>query len=135
MTLLLPEVWSYLLLSFAFTTRVRLHGASSHGDFSYGVYLYAFVVPQAVAALFPVGHRPLALFATALPITFGCAWLSWNYVEAPFMRRKAISPHLFEPRPRTRFRQREITRHFIPFPQQTPDPRPEACHVFLQGEI
>jgi peptidoglycan/LPS O-acetylase OafA/YrhL len=91
MTLLLPAVWSYLLLSFAFTTRVRLHGAASHGDFSYGVYLYAFVVQQAVAALFPVGHRPLALFATALPITFGCAWLSWNYVEAPFMRRKAIS--------------------------------------------
>jgi peptidoglycan/LPS O-acetylase OafA/YrhL len=91
LTLLLPAVWSYLLMSFAFTTRVRLHDAAARGDFSYGVYLYAFVVQQAVAASLPVSHRPLALFAIALPVTFGCAWLSWTYVESPFMRRKAIS--------------------------------------------
>jgi peptidoglycan/LPS O-acetylase OafA/YrhL len=85
--LVLPVAGSYLLLSFAFSTRIRWHGFASRGDVSYGLYLYAFIVQQAI--VYALGIRsPLLLFATALPVTCLCAWLSWRYVERPFLVRR-----------------------------------------------
>ena len=83
----LPVAGSYLLLSFAFSKRIRLHGFAKHGDISYGLYLYAFIVQQAI--VYALGVRaPLLLFVIALPITCTFAWLSWRYVERPLLVRR-----------------------------------------------
>jgi peptidoglycan/LPS O-acetylase OafA/YrhL len=52
------------------------------GDYSYGVYLYAWPVQQAMASLTgPVW--PVVNMVIAAPIVLGCATLSWRFVEKP----------------------------------------------------
>jgi len=51
-------------------------------DYSYGTYLYGFVVQQAIAALFPALNSYGNLMA-AVPITLFLAALSWHVVERP----------------------------------------------------
>jgi peptidoglycan/LPS O-acetylase OafA/YrhL len=85
--LVLPAAGSYLLLSFAFSASIRVHGFAKRGDISYGLYLYAFIVQQAM--VYAVGIRsPLVLFASALPVTCVFAWLSWRYVEHPLLAQR-----------------------------------------------
>ena len=61
------------------------------GDYSYGIYLYAFPIQQAYVALLPQGREwyvnvPLTLITTA-----AFAALSWHAVERPVLgRRKQI---------------------------------------------
>ena len=68
--------------------------SSSETDFSYGVYIYAFPVQQAVYQL--VGGNWAVNILVALPITLGLAALSWYLVERPAMRLnwKAKAPAL-----------------------------------------
>ena len=57
------------------------------GDYSYGVYIYAFPIQQSLLALWP-NLRPLQLLGLALPITLAVAALSWHFVEQPALRAK-----------------------------------------------
>ena len=50
------------------------------GDYSYGVYIYAFPVQQGVEWFLP-GMSPALNIALALPVTLFLAVLSWNIVE------------------------------------------------------
>lgn len=54
------------------------------GDYSYGTYIYAFPIQQ-MAVIWGFG-TPLTNLAVAVPLTLGCAILSWRLVEAPAMR-------------------------------------------------
>jgi peptidoglycan/LPS O-acetylase OafA/YrhL len=57
------------------------------GDFSYGLYIYAFPVQQTLIALFPSWHR-LEHFVATYAATLLCAVLSWRLVEAPSLSLK-----------------------------------------------
>lgn len=61
------------------------------GDISYGTYLYAFPVQQALIQAFSAQLHPLALFALASLISCGLGWLSWHLVEQPALRLKPRS--------------------------------------------
>lgn len=52
------------------------------GDYSYGVYIYGFVVQQCVASFFPelTSYSSLLL---SLPLSILCAVVSWHLVERP----------------------------------------------------
>lgn len=50
------------------------------GDYSYGVYIYAFPTQQTVVALLP-GVPPLSLFVLSAPATLVLSVLSWHLVE------------------------------------------------------
>jgi peptidoglycan/LPS O-acetylase OafA/YrhL len=64
------------------------------GDYSYGVYIYAFPVQQAVAAI-ASPMSPWTMMAVAFPITLVLAILSWHFAEAPALaRRHSIVPPL-----------------------------------------
>lgn len=58
-----------------------------YGDFSYGLYIYAFPVQQTLVALFPAWGRS-EHFAAAYATTLLCAVLSWRFIEAPALALK-----------------------------------------------
>ncbi|MCX7220851.1 MAG: hypothetical protein NTY70_18540 [Burkholderiales bacterium] len=57
------------------------------GDYSYGVYIYAFPVQQSVIALFPE-ISAVALTALSLSVTLLLAMLSWHLIEQPALALK-----------------------------------------------
>jgi peptidoglycan/LPS O-acetylase OafA/YrhL len=65
---------------FGFEIKGRILRFNRVGDYSYGVYIYAFPVQQLIAYCVP-GVSPLANIALSLPITLGLAILSWHLVE------------------------------------------------------
>ena len=54
------------------------------GDYSYGLYVYAFPVQQVIA--FAGVTNPLVNVLLAFPMTLVCAILSWHLIEAPALR-------------------------------------------------
>lgn len=98
--LLMPLGLAYLLFRLAFSPRVRLHAFSRWmgGDYSYGVYLYAWPIQQLLVHYVP-GIAPLPLFAMAVPLTLACGAASWHLVEKRFMpRRRAVATEVAAPR-------------------------------------
>lgn len=82
----LPLFGSYALFSLAFHPRVSLQNFARWGDFSYGMYLYAFPIQQLLILYFGASLTPALLFASAFPLTLGCAAVSWHLVERPCLR-------------------------------------------------
>ncbi|MCF1711073.1 acyltransferase [Tabrizicola sp. J26] len=73
----------------AFIPRGAILGYNRIGDYSYGIYVYAFPLQGLVIWLWgPMG--PGLNIALALPLTLICAVLSWHLIEAPAleMRRR-----------------------------------------------
>jgi peptidoglycan/LPS O-acetylase OafA/YrhL len=85
--LLLILALPYIVLAFG-TAAAPWRGALTRsGDYSYGLYLYAFPIQQAlVMAGVPGGA--LGNFALATLLAGGCAILSWHLVERPALRAK-----------------------------------------------
>lgn len=80
----------YLILSLAFLPSGVIRRFNGIGDYSYGIYIYAFPIQQSVMARMP-NLEPLGLFAISLPITLVLAVASWHVVEKPFLRLKRHS--------------------------------------------
>jgi peptidoglycan/LPS O-acetylase OafA/YrhL len=56
------------------------------GDYSYGMYIYAFPIQQFAASLGLL--TPWANIALAFPVTLACAVLSWHLIEEPALLLK-----------------------------------------------
>jgi peptidoglycan/LPS O-acetylase OafA/YrhL len=61
-------------------------------DYSYGVYIYGFLVQQIIAHLgwYQLGYVLFVL--TSFIISFGCAWISWHLVEKRALQLKGWGP-------------------------------------------
>lgn len=66
----------------------------SLGDFSYGIFLYGFVVQQFVASLGTWTHHWYVNAGLALPLVTLFAAFSWYCVEKPALRLRAMLPIL-----------------------------------------
>jgi peptidoglycan/LPS O-acetylase OafA/YrhL len=77
----------YAVIVLAYRTPRGLRVLTAPGDVSYGLYLYAFPVQQAIVSS-TGGIAPGAMFALALPITYVLALGSWRLIELPALRRK-----------------------------------------------
>ena len=86
-SVMFPVCGAYLVLWAAFHPLFRLHGFSKYGDFSYGMYLYAFPIQQLLVMNNSGSMNPYALFALAWPLSILAGMLSWYVVERPFLRR------------------------------------------------
>ncbi|MBS0321855.1 MAG: acyltransferase [Proteobacteria bacterium] len=64
----------------------RIRWPSRWGDWSYGVYIYAFPLQQAIVAQSGT-TSPRVLLLVSLPVTLAVAALSWRLVEGPALRR------------------------------------------------
>lgn len=83
----LPIAGTYILFWIAFNGWFRVPHWASHGDFSYGIYLYAFPLQQLLLYWIP-SLTPLRLLALSLPVSVFFGFLSWHLVERRFMAKK-----------------------------------------------
>ena len=79
---------SYLLIYLANCSWIPASAFAKHGDFSYGIYIYAFPVQQMMAIA--LGHENVwytnALFS--FPIVLMLAYFSWHFIEKPALLLK-----------------------------------------------
>jgi peptidoglycan/LPS O-acetylase OafA/YrhL len=80
--LLLVLALSYGVFVLAHLPGAFLRRYNRLGDYSYGVYIYAFPMQQLMVHLFQP-MDPLTNIALAVPATLGLAVLSWTWVEKP----------------------------------------------------
>lgn len=83
-----PLVVGYLVLYAAYVPGGVLRQFNRAGDYSYGIYIYAFPAQQALVAAFPAISVP-ELIAGASAATLIPAMLSWHLVEKRALRRKS----------------------------------------------
>lgn len=72
------------------TTHLPFKSIERFGDFSYGLYIYHFVVIQTLLIIFNNQFQPITLLLITLPIAFGLAYLSWNLIERRCMNFKKL---------------------------------------------
>ena len=85
---LLPVFGSYALFFAALSPAVKLHHFARYGDFSYGMYLYAFPIQQLLVRYFAPDLNPYLLSAAAFFLSLLCAIASWHCVEKPSLMLK-----------------------------------------------
>lgn len=89
----LPTCGAYCLLTLAYLPRLNALNLGRYGDFSYGVYLYAFPIEQLLVMAAGGSLSPLRLFALAAPLSIAAGALSWFCVERHFLSRPARKKH------------------------------------------
>jgi len=80
-------VLPYLLLYLAYVPGGAIRCYNRFGDYSYGFYIYAFVVQQTIIAWFPGIAIPLLIISSSVT-TVALAALSWHFIEKPSLRHK-----------------------------------------------
>lgn len=84
-----PPCLAYLVLSLAYMPSRTLRSFNRLGDYSYGIYIYAFPTQQVVLLLYPGGGIGALIMLTAV-FTLAAAIGSWHLIEKPFLARKAM---------------------------------------------
>jgi peptidoglycan/LPS O-acetylase OafA/YrhL len=83
---------AYGVLCLAFVPAGRLADFGRRGDLSYGVYVYAFPVQQALTSLWGTRMAWWMNAALSFPVVVGLAALSWHWVEKPALSLKKSPP-------------------------------------------
>jgi peptidoglycan/LPS O-acetylase OafA/YrhL len=85
---LFEPLLAYIVLVLGYHPRLDAHAYNRVGDYSYGVYVYAFPLQQTLVERIP-SLPPLGLFALALPCTLAVAIVSWHAFERPALALKS----------------------------------------------
>ena len=86
-SMLFPIAATYLIFYLAYLPIPGLSHWARFGDFSYGMYLYAFPIQQWILMSHPM-LAPERVFLLAAPATLVAAVASWHLVERPFLSMK-----------------------------------------------
>lgn len=78
---------TYGVIWFAYVPSGYIRNFNKIGDYSYGIYIYAFPIQQSIAAILK-GIEPLEMFPIAFSATLIPAVLSWHLLEKPALRLK-----------------------------------------------
>lgn len=84
---------TYATMYLAYAYYLNGHNIAHYGDFSYGVYLYAWPVQQVLA---PYSASPFVNFFLSLPIILIFAVCSWAFIEKPSLSKKKIISSLLK---------------------------------------
>jgi peptidoglycan/LPS O-acetylase OafA/YrhL len=80
---------AYIVFWLAYVPAGRIRYFNQFGDYSYGMYIYAYPVQQTICTLFAsIGIMGLMITSTA--ITFFIAYLSWHLVEKKALALKRL---------------------------------------------
>lgn len=77
----------YLILALAYLPKGKILKFNQYGDYSYGLYIYAFPIQQSVIFLYQ-GIDPISLILVSSVVTFIFAFFSWKLVEKPMLSKK-----------------------------------------------
>jgi len=77
---------TYIIFFLGYSEIPSLKIYNRFGDYSYGVYIYAFPIQQIYVQLGT--ENPLQNIALSLPTACICAVLSWHFIESPALRLK-----------------------------------------------
>ncbi|MEU2611313.1 acyltransferase [Micromonospora sp. NPDC007271] len=91
--------YAYVVLWLAVRLPKALHRVGSRNDYSYGVYIYSFVVQQVMAKAGVQAIGVVGFFLASALLSFGLAMLSWHLVEKPALRLKNWTPVSLRGRP------------------------------------
>ena len=78
---------AYFVLVLGYHPKLYFAPYNRLGDYSYGLYIYAFPTQQFLSLHHPGIHQ-FPLFAMAFPCILVLAVLSWHFIEKPALRRK-----------------------------------------------
>jgi peptidoglycan/LPS O-acetylase OafA/YrhL len=92
-----PIAGTYVLFSLAFLPSLKLQHFGKFGDFSYGIYVYAFPIQQAIVAKLGVDIPLWKFFPLAFLVTLVVAIISWHAIESPCLRLKKRAKPLSQP--------------------------------------
>lgn len=79
----LPYITFYL----AFLPIKKLNDFGKNGDFSYGIYIYAFPIQQTIAHFYPKASA-MSMFLLSIILVLPLAWFSWHFVESKALKLK-----------------------------------------------
>jgi len=79
----------YLILYAALVLPLGRFRELISGDYSYGIYIYAYPIQQAVATVWK-GITPGPMFVCSFVITFMFAYLSWHLIESRALTLKGL---------------------------------------------
>ncbi|MCE5324484.1 acyltransferase [bacterium] len=85
---LLPILGTYLVMYCAFTPCGNLWSFAKRGDFSYGMYIYAFPIQQTVMLISGGRMSPIFNMLISFPFVLLFAALSWHIIEKKCLKRK-----------------------------------------------
>ena len=80
---------AYVLFYIAYIPNGRIRKYNEVGDYSYGLYIYAFPIQQTVAALVP-GVSVVSMISISAPATLFLAALSWHLLERRALGLKGL---------------------------------------------
>lgn len=80
-----PPGVAYITFYLAYGPGGRLRQFNQLGDYSYGLYIYAFPVQQSLIALFP-SMSTATMVVYSFAVTLGLAVISWHVVEGPSLK-------------------------------------------------
>jgi peptidoglycan/LPS O-acetylase OafA/YrhL len=83
---------AYALLWLAARLPAAIRAIGARNDYSYGTYLYGFLVQQALARMHFYRWGLLPFIAISFAVTYACAFLSWHIIEKPAMKLKDWGP-------------------------------------------
>lgn len=90
----------YLLLYLAYVPAGNIRRFNHVGDYSYGIYIYAYPVQQSIVAINP--NVPLnTMIFVSFSITFVLAFLSWHIIEKKFLAMKNSNVEIVQKSPVT----------------------------------
>ena len=81
----------YVVLIGAYRTPSSWRRLTRRGDVSYGLYINAFPIQQAIAAALP-GVNAAAMFLIAAPLSYLAGFASWKLIERPALALKSRLP-------------------------------------------
>lgn len=85
-TLYVPLI-GYIVLVLGYHPKLYFAPFNRLGDYSYGLYIYAFPTQQLIS-YYHQGIHQYQLFAMAFPCILAAAVLSWHFIEKPALRHK-----------------------------------------------
>lgn len=78
----------YLIFYLAYNQNIKLNNFAKYGDFSYGIYVFAFPIQQTVTFFFGSHITVIQNILISLPVTLLLATLSWYWIERPALKLK-----------------------------------------------
>ncbi|HEX4182917.1 MAG TPA: hypothetical protein VHY34_06650, partial [Caulobacteraceae bacterium] len=86
-----PVAYTTIYLGLLNPSKIRLlQGA----DYSYGLYIYHYVIQQALVFLLPAARHWYFVFPASFAIGSVFAAFSWTFIEKPALTARRFLPHV-----------------------------------------